>query len=635
MSKQSRICFVIALLLFSFTAPLHAQEAGTSRVIVALNTDYRTSRTADPMGMARALVLVQAENLDARVAAESDEWQIPYVALEVDPAARAALAASPYVTGIYEDYLAAPTLAESVPKIDAPLAWSHGFDGSDEAVVILDSGIDATHPFFGSRVITEACFSTNDALAVYGGAQSLCPNGNSSQIGSGAAALTRCTFFAVDCKHGTHVAGIAAGNNGTLKGVAPGAKIIAMQIFTKFNDCSSASGNQPCILTYSSDQINALNHVYSLRNTYRIAAVNMSLGGGAFSNQATCDSQYAPTKAAIDLLRSVDIATVISSGNDYSTTTISAPACISTAIAVGATADDDRIARYSNINPMVDLVAPGGRSGGAITGTGIQSSFPGGIYGTLSGTSMAAPHVTGAWAILKQAEPDATVAEILQALQQSGVPVTDGPTRDDNSCPCSTLTIPRIDVDGALSFFTNALPMPALNTPDDWALLETTPTLRWMPVEGAYAYAVQIATDENFTQLLPNYPVITAATSYTPLPLTPGGTYYWRVRSLSSYSIGSEYSPYRRLFINGAPQPGFDESSVVTVTWSPITWATEYEVWLATEPNFNTPWTFNPTMPEITFGGLNDATYYWQVRATNANTVGAWSPVQTFIVKSP
>lgn len=629
--------FLLALLLLTLTlaAPSAAQEAGSSRVIVALNTDFRTSRTANPMGVARAFALAQARNLNARVTAESDEWAIPYLALEVDPAARAALESSPYISGVYEDHLAAPTLAESVPKIDAPLAWAQGFDGTGQTVVILDSGIDAAHPFFGGRVVAEACFSTNDPGAVFGGAESLCPNGAAQQIGSGAAALARCTLFAVNCNHGTHVAGIAAGSSGAMKGVAPSATLIAIQIFTKFRDCSGAAGDQPCILTYSSDQIAALQHVYTLRDAYKIAAVNMSLGGGAFSSQALCDSQYAPTKAAIDLLRSVNIATVVASGNDYSATTITAPACISTAVAVGATADDDRIARYSNMNALVDLVAPGGRSIAAPGGTAIQSSFPGNNYGSLSGTSMATPHVAGAWAILRQAAPNASVSSILTALQGSGVGVLDGPTRDDNNCPCSMLSFRRIDLDGALAQFPTAPPMPILNLPDDAVLLNTTPTLRWRAAHSAAAYTVQIATDTGFTQLLPNYPLTTSATSHKPPPLAAGGTYYWRVRSLNSSGMASEYSDHRRLFINGAPQRQFGDSPAFTVTWGRITWAAEYEVWLDTNANFTNPWKFYRAVPDIPFDGLADGTYYWRVRATNGTRIGPWSARQSFTIKTP
>src|SRR5690625_7865066 len=74
----------------------------------------------------------------------------------------------------------------------------------------------------------------------------------------------------------------------------------------------------------------------------------------------------------------------------------------------------------------------------------ISSSVPGGGYETFGGTSMAAPHVAGAWALMKQASPSASVDEVLAAFEQTGVPITD-------NRPGGTVTKPRIQVDSALA----------------------------------------------------------------------------------------------------------------------------------------------------------------------------------------
>ena len=124
-------------------------------------------------------------------------------------------------------------------------------------------------------------------------------------------------------------------------------------------------------------------------------------------------------KAAIDNLRSVGIASVISSGNDGFTDGIGTPGCVSTAIAVGSTTKQDAISSFSNSSPMVELLAPGEAINSSVTGNG---------FGLKSGTSMAAPHVTGAWAILKQQSPSATVPQILTALSASGLSITDAQT---------------------------------------------------------------------------------------------------------------------------------------------------------------------------------------------------------------
>jgi subtilisin family serine protease len=170
--------------------------------------------------------------------------------------------------------------------------------------------------------------------------------------------------------------------------------------------------------------------VYSLKDTYNIASVNMSLGGGQyFSN---CDSTFPSFKTAVDNLRSAGIATVIASGNNSYTNSISFPACISSAISVGATDKSDVVASYANSASFLNFLAPG---------SSITSSYPGGLYATASGTSMATPHVAGAWAVLKSAKPTATVSEVLTALVNTGKPITDAR---------NSITKPRIQVDQAV-----------------------------------------------------------------------------------------------------------------------------------------------------------------------------------------
>src|SRR4030095_831771 len=94
------------------------------------------------------------------------------------------------------------------------------------------------------------------------------------------------------------------------------------------------------------------------------AAVNMRLGGGLFST--TCDSEE--YKPFIDNLRSAGIATVVGAGHDGATTHLSAPACVSTAVSVGATTKEDQVADFSNVAPFLSLFAPGDE---------IISSYPG------------------------------------------------------------------------------------------------------------------------------------------------------------------------------------------------------------------------------------------------------------------
>src|SRR5262249_621806 len=158
----------------------------------------------------------------------------------------------------------------------------------------------------------------------------------------------------------------------------------------------------------------ALEHVYSLRNSYAISSVNMSLGGGTFTS--SCDNTVPGLTTIINSLRGADIATVIAAGNDGVTNAISFPGCISSAISVGSTTKSNRVCSFSNSANSLSLLAPG---------SSIISSIPGGGFATASGTSMATPHVTGALAVLKSAKPTASVAELLADLQNGGLPITD------------------------------------------------------------------------------------------------------------------------------------------------------------------------------------------------------------------
>lgn len=339
---------------------------------------------------------------------------IPFTAMTVDAAALQQLESSYDVMSIEEDIALGPALAESVSLIGAPAAWAAGFTGSGQTVVILDSGVDSAHSFLSGKVVSEACYSSNTAIS-----SSVCPGGvtTSTSPGSG----INCSLSITGCNHGTHVAGIASGKGTIFSGVAKDSNVIAIQVFSRFDsstDCKTRP--TPCALSFNSDQVRGLERVFALRSTYSIPAVNISIGGGRFFSN--CDSSNPSYKAAIDNLRSVGIATVISSGNESFKDSMGSPACISTAISVGATGDGsgsttlDAVASFSNSASFLSLLAPGQL---------INSSVPGGGFSNFQGTSMAAPHVAGAWAVIKSKKPTATVDEVFTALRDTGLSITD------------------------------------------------------------------------------------------------------------------------------------------------------------------------------------------------------------------
>src|SRR6266540_2402103 len=360
---------------------------------------------------AGARVLSKVLPTGARVFHKFDS--LPFVALEVDSAGLSQLQASGLdVSRIIADTPLHPLLLQSGPLVQAPDAWAAGFDGTGWAVAIIDSGVESSHPFLAGKVVSEACYVTG------GG----CPGGVSSAAGNAPNA----------------VPSPPAPMTNTSSGIAKGAQIIAINVFGPFSTA------QP------SDVMAALNRVFTLRSSFNIAAANLSLGSDGVTN-LSCDSD--PMKTAIDQLRSVKIATVAASGNDGATSGMNSPACISSAISVGAVDKSNVVTYYSNVGTFLSLFAPGG------AGTGdtrdIFASLLNGTYGPLAGTSRSAPHVTGAWAVLKHAAPSATVPEILTALQNSGLPVTD--TR-----PGGSYTKPSIRIAQALALL---VPLPTSISP--------------------------------------------------------------------------------------------------------------------------------------------------------------------------
>jgi len=383
---------------------------------------------------------------------------IPFIALSVDEAQLRALLKDPGVMSIQEDGLATSHLNQSTEVITVDKLWdpSIGLTGKGWTVVILDTG--TYHPPMlpepgtaGSRYVDGACYSTT---IPWWNSYSLCRGGVSTGL-TGVEEGKECPIVAPGlCSHGTHVATTVAGDNGVLKGVAPEANVIRMQIFSEFRnwwDCPSTGYVPPCVLTFNSDQLTALQRVYALRHTYKIAAVNMSLGGGKYG--AHCDASHPARAGIINQLTAAGIAVVISSGNDAYDGFVGSPGCIENAVTVGSTVKDDSISWFSNHADMVDIMAPGSAITAGIPHTG---------YDSYNGTSMAAPHVAGAFAVLREAYPNATVELLETALKCTGEPVAR-----------ANISRSRMDLRRAWKFLADGrtncdMPTPNRPSPSEW-----------------------------------------------------------------------------------------------------------------------------------------------------------------------
>lgn len=182
--------------------------------------------------------------------------------------------------------------------------------------------------------------------------------------------------------HGTHVSGIISSVNATYRGVAPGSRILSVKALDE-----TGGGN-------TTDVLAAMEFCIENKRRYNISVISLSLGSGSYSSN--CDSNggvFGLFSSLVNDAISEGIMVVAASGNGASSTGIAFPACLQNVTSVGATTKADNVdTSYSNSNSYLDLLAPG---------TGINSVNIGGGFVSSTGTSMAAPHVSGAALLLR------------------------------------------------------------------------------------------------------------------------------------------------------------------------------------------------------------------------------------------
>ena len=316
-------------------------------------------------------------------------------------------------------------------------------DGNGVVIALLDTGVEDRHPALGSaKVLPGACFSTAS-----NGGTSFCSSGNTviepsqntdptKRVARSCADATNSGLavwsskqlgISAGCEHGTAMAsaavmGATAASSGTANtsmkgGIAPLAKILPVQVFNKSGNAISAS---------SGDLLAALEWVASeaqrrkISNLSPIVAINMSLGGGSFSQN--CDNDYVGGlfKSVFAKLRSLGALPIVAAGNSGNKSAISFPACASNAVSVAATQlDGISLASYSNFSNQVKLLAIGGESNPSA-----QYALPSlcsdgnnfDCWNTMAGTSPATALVSGGVAALTSLKPDAALNEIETAL---------------------------------------------------------------------------------------------------------------------------------------------------------------------------------------------------------------------------
>ena len=261
--------------------------AGLRLALPALEDLSGAARAAHSRALNVAQDRVAARTLGVGVSAATVTRfeYVPFVSMFVTAAELQRLLADPEVVNIQQDVPLRPTLLESVPRINADDVWATGIPGTGSVVAILDTGFSKSHPMLAGAVVSEACYSTNDQARRQ---ISLCPDVLPRR--RTLARQLNCTGV-IGCDHGTHVAGIAAGRPDAWNrrdGVAKKARIIAIQVFTRFSRAADCNVGPPCLGAYYTDIAKGLERVFELRSVYRIAAVNLSLGGG-YPQNASCD----------------------------------------------------------------------------------------------------------------------------------------------------------------------------------------------------------------------------------------------------------------------------------------------------------------------------------------------------------
>ncbi|MDX3752054.1 S8 family serine peptidase [Streptomyces sp. AK08-02] len=370
--------------LFDVTQLVKWGYDDASRPDLPLIVTYAKGRALAPSALSAAgarvsrdLPSVDGDALKARKSEGADLWE---ALTGSGGTASARSAAADRVERIWLDGRVEAALDRSTAQIGAPEAWAAGYDGEGVKVAVLDTGVDDTHPDLKGRVDEAKNFSEAADTV--------------DRVG-----------------HGTHVASTVAGSGahsgGKYKGVAPGARLISGKVLD-----DGGYGEESGVIAGAQ---------WAVAEGAKV--INLSLGGPDSPGEDPVE------QAVNELSASSGALFVIAAGNDGPATgTVGSPGSAAAALTVGAVDRVDAMADFSSRGPTADgslkpdLTAPGVDIVAAKAAEGTEGDPAADGYVSMSGTSMATPHVAGAAAILAQRHPDWTGERIKAALTASAKP---------------------------------------------------------------------------------------------------------------------------------------------------------------------------------------------------------------------
>ncbi|MCX5109851.1 S8 family serine peptidase [Streptomyces sp. NBC_00378] len=422
--------------LFDVTELSRAENRRAQKSGLKLIVSYRGAKAADAKAEVRAAGSTRVDRTLKTLNAQSvitpqrdaqDIWQ----ALTSKDSRGAQRTTAAGIDRVWLNGVRRASLDKSVPQIGTPAAWKAGYTGKGVKIAVLDTGVDATHPDLAGQILDTKNFTAS-------------PDAK-DRVG-----------------HGTHVSSIAAGtgakSGGKFKGVAPDAKLLEGKVLDDngFGDDSGILAGMEWAVAQGAD------------------VINLSLGG---SDTPEVD----PLEAAVNKL-SADkgVLFAIAAGNEGDAAgTVGSPGSADAALTVGAVDDKDKLADFSSRGPRVgdgaikpDVTAPGvDITAAAAPGSAIDQEVgqnpPG--YLTISGTSMATPHVAGAAALLKQQHPEWKYAELKGALTASTKPGAYSPFEQGTG---------RIAVDRAIAQTVVADPVSLSFGVQQWPHTDDTPVTK-------------------------------------------------------------------------------------------------------------------------------------------------------------